>query len=1355
MPDPLNECTVVQKLILCGLMLSPRVTLSRLDDVLRRIDSPFSDPKFTVDLRGALRVLNGRRLVNAVQADGEILYSPVLSIRQQVHLAGLPEFQALLHQKRKMLRMVYTGEIYRVSEEQKTSMAAVLAAFILLGDSREYKRSSEFFARYDAFPEIRQNALRSVAGRTDSYPAVLSDDFFPEVFPFLAWNSLLLGGSASALIEKFFSLYPDHVPDGLSDPLIFLLLWNGRRDFLRKIGAAGALAFLDGSWEEAWKRFSARLSAVGEQRSSRDVPPMLLLTTYLAGILARRPAPELRSFPEEIMRNTALNSRDGMASCLAELLKSVDAVYRSGGKMDVPCDPEHQPVFCNMLKAVFLALTRETPLPSACASAYFALLEQLERKEQLLTASWLVHALAVLSEKESVERAYAESFDAAHPDLSSFISPQSLKPRWQLGLDALKELLRAGDGDAPGASSGPEEEYVLSWRLYTRPAGDAMILESIRLFRHVLSPEGIPGKGHPVSAKEFADGVFADHLTPGENAVRRFVKTGTDQDSIDPRAVEKLADSPRVFLDGSETPVTLRKGVNGIRSERAPDGSLRLSLRFRCDERRPDAVLLYRDEAGNLCWVLPDAHAKRLNAVFDSFGSGGFLDVPENEKTQLLDALTSSGRAGAVSGVLRQELLSGGTPGQGAVSLVVEVRETLSGRFVFALKNCPDPARKPWRFIPGEGEELVCPPEGGSCLRRDLAGERKAADDFAERCPSLSGRACGLLTWDGGALPEVLPLLAEIQDSAVPVDWISPRGVRLVRPAPDALTFHGFSSGDGSWFTAEGSFQADPEHVLSLSALLDAAEQADGPFLKTDERSYIRLTGSLKDRIEALSAACRTRTASGAAAFSPASLPALLQAFGDGGLPASLADRIRHFRAAFEAEYNVPETFAGTLRPYQREGFTYLARMAEAGLGCCLADDMGLGKTVEILALLLSRAEKGPALVVAPASVCRNWENEAHRFAPSLRVSLPGPKDREETVRRAAAYDVVVISYGLLLSEEALFRSRRWHAVVLDEAQNIKNSEARRAKAARGLQADVRIAATGTPVENRLQDLWSIFDFLNPGMLGTEKDFEARFCRADSVPESLRRLVSPLILRRLKKDVLSDLPEKTESVLDVDFSPEERELYETLRRKAVESLRGRSSDRFAVLAHLTKLRRACCHPSLILPSFEGGGSKLRQIADLAETLRDAGHRALIFSQFVDFLTLVRAEFERRSLTFQYLDGSTPSDERQTRVRSFQEGTGDFFLISLKAGGTGLNLTGADYVILCDPWWNPAAEDQAADRAHRIGQKNPVTVYRLVVSGTVEEKVLALHDRKRFLADSILSGAAHDGVSAEEMFSLLE
>ncbi|MDR1612612.1 MAG: DEAD/DEAH box helicase, partial [Planctomycetota bacterium] len=398
-------------------------------------------------------------------------------------------------------------------------------------------------------------------------------------------------------------------------------------------------------------------------------------------------------------------------------------------------------------------------------------------------------------------------------------------------------------------------------------------------------------------------------------------------------------------------------------------------------------------------------------------------------------------------------------------------------------------------------------------------------------------------------------------------------------------------------------------------------------------------------------------------------------------------------------------------------------------------------------------------------SVCHNWIAETRRFAPALRPVAFGEGDRERTLSRLGPGDLFVTSYGLLQQEEELFSGVAWAAAVLDEAQAIKNAATKRSRAAMKLKAGFRCVTTGTPIENHLGELWNLFRFINPHLLGSWRRFRERF--ADPIErggdaearDRLRRVIRPFVLRRLKSQVLAALPPKTEITLRVELGRRERAFYEALRREALERLDGAEGGpegrRIQALAEIMRLRRACCSPELVTGDAALPSAKQEQFDQTLRELLENNHQALVFSQFVSHLAIIRRRLDAGGIRYRYLDGATPAKRRQEEVRAFQDGDGDVFLISLKAGGLGLNLTAADYVIHMDPWWNPAAEDQASDRAHRIGQLRPVTVYRLVAADTIEERIVDLHRRKRQLAEDLLAGSDQSArLDLNEMLRLL-
>ncbi|MDR0338112.1 MAG: DEAD/DEAH box helicase [Planctomycetaceae bacterium] len=706
---------------------------------------------------------------------------------------------------------------------------------------------------------------------------------------------------------------------------------------------------------------------------------------------------------------------------------------------------------------------------------------------------------------------------------------------------------------------------------------------------------------------------------------------------------------------------------------------------------------------------------------------------------------------------------------------------------------------------PGVGTERVIAEIDGQKVQtvRNLSEELKKREQFVSKIKTFQSAVS--LSSDQYVFEtpfDALTFLSELKDSetktpdeapakkrrkkAAEKQIVAEKDVEIYWPygekfaVSSTITFNNVNlafSSLNEWLSAEGSISVDGDSIelLRLLELLD--ENTENRFVKLDEKKFLALTNDLRKRLGELK---RLSNIKGKSVQIHSLAAAGLEDFFD-AVPSlqksSVWNRIKtHIAEARDYQASFPTTFVGDLRDYQLDGYQWLARCAYWGVGCCLADDMGLGKTVQALALLLLRADQGPALVVAPTSVCFNWERETKRFAPTLEIKRIQPimgktglskEERDQLITSAKKRDILLTSYSLLQQEIELFAKKKYATVILDESQAIKNPESQRAKAALMLQADFRIGMTGTPIENNLVELWSLFRFLNPGLLGSQKSFEDRFAvpiqrdHSSGARNMLRRLVHPFILRRTKSQVLEELPARTEIVREIELSKEEMAFYEAARMKALRELqdiknKNSGQGKLQILAALTQLRQLCCHPKLVLPNCNIESSKLEAFREIMQELKDNRHKVLVFSQFVKHLSLLRTELDNMGISYQYLDGSTPAHERQKCVDVFQSGESDAFLISIKAGGSGLNLTAADYVIHTDPWWNPAVEDQATDRAHRIGQTRPVTVYRLITLRTIEEKIVRLHHEKRDLADKFLEGTDQTNkLSAEELIDLLQ
>lgn len=495
---------------------------------------------------------------------------------------------------------------------------------------------------------------------------------------------------------------------------------------------------------------------------------------------------------------------------------------------------------------------------------------------------------------------------------------------------------------------------------------------------------------------------------------------------------------------------------------------------------------------------------------------------------------------------------------------------------------------------------------------------------------------------------------------------------------------------------------------------------------------------------------------------------ALIQSDRDAGFKSMLRD----IRSIDDADIQPPESLRHILRNYQKRAFRWLKTMARYGLGGILADDMGLGKTLETITFLLynheeTSEEKRISLVVCPTSLVLNWISEIARFAPGLKslAIMGNAAQRAELVEQIPQYDIIITSYELLKRDIALYKSYTFDCEIIDEAQYVKNASTQNARAAKQIHSKHRFALTGTPVENSLAELWSIFDFLMPGYLYTHAKFREVFELPvvkggdEQALERLRRMLSPFILRRLKSSVLKELPPKTETVLYAPLDGEQKKLYLANLASIRQELTGtpQNNNKLIVLAMLTRLRQLCCDPSLYYEEYAGGSAKLELCMELLRSVTESGHKVLLFSQFTSMLSIIADRLTSDGIGYYVLKGSTSKEERARLTARFNEDATPVFLISLKAGGTGLNLTAADIVIHYDPWWNVSAQNQATDRAHRIGQKNSVQVYKLIAKDTIEEKILKLQQDKLKLADSVISEG--DGIlskmSPQELLALFD
>jgi hypothetical protein len=932
---------------------------------------------------------------------------------------------------------------------------------------------------------------------------------------------------------------------------------------------------------------------------------------------------------------------------------------------------------------------------------------------------------------------------------------------WERQLNALINL-------QPAVNVEVVKESRLAWMI----AWDEHLgVRAIEPREQKRDAQGGWSRGRAIGLKRLAEeAAELDFLTAQDvqvaaaiGAHRYYSGTGTRYEFDLDRALGALVGHPLLFWMDSGTRIELLPGEPQL-MVRAGGGQVHITLQPRLTDQQGESVVTRETPARLRIVRIRDEH-RRIGAIV-----GDGLVVPLAAERRVLQAIS------AISTVVTVQSDIGSSPGDieqvaADARLHLHLLPYQQGLRIRILVR-PLPDAGPY-LRPGDGAESVIADVDGIRMeaRRDLNAEREAERQLLADCHALEGAEDEHGEWLLASPIGCLELLAELQEldpGRVVIGWPEGESFRVSKKVSSKSVRLNIRR-DKDWFAANGEVQVDEHRVMDLRELL--ARLKEDRFIALGDNQFLALTHELHRRLMDLSA--YSDADEEALRFHPLASFALEEMAQDAGevdADAAWRKHMKHMQAHADYKPQLPSTLQAELRDYQLEGFEWLARLAHWGVGACLADDMGLGKTLQALALILARAPGGPTLVVAPTSVATNWMAEAARFAPTLNVKLFGGGDREAMLKDAGAFDVIVASYGLLQLEAERFAGTRWHTIVLDEAQAIKNAHTRRSQAVMALRGDFRMVATGTPLENHLGELWNLFRFINPGLLGSSDQFNLRFAgpiekaqdkRAELAARTrLRRLTQPFILRRTKSQVLSELPPRTEIVLPVELSQEETALYESLRREALDRLATleapQSQKSIQILAEMMKLRRACCNPQLVAPDSGIRSSKLETFARLADELLENRHKALVFSQFVDHLTLIRQHLDARGIRYQYLDGATPMQERKRRVDAFQAGDGDLFLISLKAGGVGINLTAADYVIHMDPWWNPAVEDQASDRAHRMGQQRPVTIYRLVTRHTIEEGIVDLHRHKRDLADSLLEGSDLSArMSPGDMLAMLQ
>lgn len=720
----------------------------------------------------------------------------------------------------------------------------------------------------------------------------------------------------------------------------------------------------------------------------------------------------------------------------------------------------------------------------------------------------------------------------------------------------------------------------------------------------------------------------------------------------------------------------------------------------------------------------------------------------------------------------------------GSSILLLQARQK---KGVFLLQLAVRPMPQGHRtFVPGRGAEIVYDELDGKrfIIRRDLKKERERLAIVQSKLEDMGVAYERELTEEVHVKPvdhsnpaEIMELIAEqmlqliefVQKNTSDfiLEWPEGEKLRLVSLEPTDFNIE--MTGHGSWFAIEGTVNVGDAQLENMHYLLCALGECHGKYVRISDKQFVTMSQTLREQIERIDALLNGQGK--LSMMQAAMLSDDLSAFGV-RTPEEIQELRKKILESNDVRAKIPTSLQATLRPYQQEGFQWMSRLGHWGAGGCLADDMGLGKTVQSITFLLSKADEGASLVLAPTSVVPNWRKELKRFAPDLDVIvLNEVNGRASVIQEAGPNTVIVGTYGMLNSEVEAMTEKRWNTIFLDEGHTIKNRNARTTITAMQLKSNYRFILTGTPIQNHLGELWTLFRFLIPTLLGSYDEFFHKFrgpieTNHDIAKQiQLQRIIKPFLLRRTKEEVIKELPVKKEMIIPVHLSDEEMSIYELIRRRAETRIQkadpisdptGKDKKiRIDTLAEITRLRMAACCAGLVQKNWQGTCAKIDKFVSLTRQLRQTGeNHILVFSQFTSFLEKVKVALDLAGIDYLYLDGETPLKTREHLVERFQSGECCIFLISLKAGGLGLNLTKANCVIHLDPWWNPAIEQQATDRAYRIGQEREVNVYHLISENTLEEKILNMHNDKRGLAKVFMNSRnAIQSIGLEELVRL--
>ncbi len=1211
----------------------------------------------------------------------------------------------------------------------------------------------------------------------------------PTSFQFYLFNNVL-GYAQSNLVtfpEMFAFLQDENEFSHLSDDeqlpfkrLLFnQLLFLGELEQAEKVidanpdifsgtGAMGTILFLKGKKDQAGESFAKDISILQDLSSNEKVvfygPPGLFY------ILDQLQSCDTEDYPEIAAQiGIALSTFAGGAEEEAYMfLSTVISGQLNSSEVQNDISFKKEETAQHSLTVLFAALCQYWLSSSLQPDVEARVRELLKVAQQNGYTLFALAFAEILSKVALDNQELSEEITALEsaPSIVSLISIMEPEEPWKRSLQALIS-----------ATSNTQDERLpqdirMAWLIDYKKGRI-----SINPREQKLTPSRSWSKGRPISLARLYDSNGFAYLSIQDRKICAAIQKihnpethGTSYHFDKDKALVAMIGHPLLFLTSSpSTPVEFISGEPELLVEETEN---HLHIRF-AQTIAADNVTAFQETPTRFKIITINDNHRRIAQITGKDG----LTVPHEASHQVLTAIGNISSFMTVHSAIAADASMSST----ANITFVEADSTIYMHLLpygtgFRLEMFVKPFAEGGHYLkPGQGVENIMAEVQGRRLqtKRSLALEEDKARNIEELCPILD-LAIDLeqendREWHLQDPDDCLQALLELQaiSDQVVVEWPEGEKLNISHQASLKNLNLKIRTNRQNWFAMSGQLTLDQDHVIDLKDLLAKVNGSSGRFIEIGDGQYLALTQEFRKRLEDMNIYAEQESNEGneilvhpLAALPLEELTSQTSTFADAGWK----NQLTRIREAQNFTPELPSTLQAELREYQAEGYNWLARLAYLGVGGCLADDMGLGKTIQSLAIILKYAVDGPSLVVAPTSVSTNWQTEVHRFTPTLNlVTLPA-KNREKVIKNLGRFDLLITTYTLLQQETELLSKVKWQTIILDEAQAIKNAATKRSKAAMSLMAQFKLITTGTPIENHLGELWNLFNFINSGLLGSIASFNERFAipieryQDREARLKLKKLIRPFILRRIKSQVLEELPPRTDVTLQVEMSEEETHFYEALRQNALdilESNREKKGRHLQILTEIMKLRQACCNPRLITDDIGIPSSKLRVFSSVVEELIGGRHKALVFSQFIGHLKIIREYLDESGISYQYLDGSTSTKDRKKRVDDFQAGQGDLFLISLKAGGLGLNLTAADYVIHMDPWWNPAIEDQASDRAHRIGQTRPVTIYRLVCKNTIEEKIVQLHQEKRDLAGSLLEGSDISAkMSSDDLIDLI-